>query len=169
MKKLALLFFLSLFCVNSGFADDEYYDEDYQYEEQEDEPKEGHSVLHKVVMWLPNRILDIIDIIKFDVGVGPAFGVTARATKYGNVALRAVPVSARVGLMGRRLPVAVEAGSETGVGPLIAETMGRDICAGEIGAGADLLIAGAYGGVCADELADFVAGLFFFDLKDDDL
>jgi hypothetical protein len=43
------------------------------------------------------------------------------------------------------------------------------VCDGEIGLGADVLVAGAYGGVCVDEFADFIAGIFFIDLKDDDI
>jgi hypothetical protein len=80
-----------------------------------------------------------------------------------------IPFSLRLGLFGRRFPAIIERSNEIGVGPAFLESPERDVCRGEIGLGADLFIAGAYGGVCGDELADFLAGIFFFDLMDDDL
>jgi hypothetical protein len=131
---------------------------------------EGTPVWSQVLMWLPNRLLDLIDVFRIDVGVGPSFGAVVRATKYGQVGYRQMaPASLRVGDFGRQMPILVEASNELGVGPAFIESKDRSVCAGEFGVGADLLVAGAYGGVCVDEFADFIAGIFFIDLKDDDL
>jgi hypothetical protein len=43
------------------------------------------------------------------------------------------------------------------------------VCEAEIGLGLDVLLVGAYGGVCLDEVADFVGGIFLIDFKGDDL
>ncbi len=132
--------------------------------------EEDSSVFRAVVFYLPNRVLDLIDIFRVDVGVGPAVGAVVRVTKYGQVGFRSVaPASVRVGLQGRRSPVFVEHSSEFGVGPLYVESHDRTVTPVEVGAGADLLLVGAYAGVSLDEAFDFLAGLLTFDPKGDDI
>ena len=63
----------------------------------------------------------------------------------------------------------VESSNEIGIGPAFISSADRDICTGEIGAGADLFIIGGYGGICVEEVADFLTGLLFIDIMDDDL
>ena len=131
---------------------------------------EGSPGWSDVVMWIPNRVLDFIDIFRADVGVGPSFGAVVRVTKYGQVGYRQMaPASLRIGDFGRQLPVMVESSNEFGVGPAYVESADREICAGEVGLGGDLLVAGAYAGICLDEVADFIGGIFFIDFKEDDL
>lgn len=131
---------------------------------------EGSPWWSDVLMWIPNRVLDFIDIFRVDVGVGPSFGAVARVTKYGEVGYRMMaPASLRVGDFGREMPIMVESSNEFGVSPLYVDSKDRTVCPGEIGLGADVFLVGAYGGLCVDEFADFLAGLFFIDLKDDDL
>jgi len=131
---------------------------------------EGSPFWSQVLMWIPNRVLDLIDVFRVDVGVGPSFGAVVRVTKYGQLGFREVmPASIRVGDFGRQMPVLLETSNEFGVGPAYVNSADRNVCVGELGVGADALVAGAYAGVCVDEFADFVAGLFFIDLKDDDL
>jgi hypothetical protein len=124
----------------------------------------------QVLLWVPNRVLDLLDVVKLDVGAGMSFGAVGRITKYGQFGYRSIsPLSVRVGLFGRRLPVLLEHSSEFGIGPGFIESNERKVCKGELGAGADLFIVGAYGGLCVDELLDFVAGVFFLDVSGDDL
>ena len=131
---------------------------------------EGSPWWSDVVMWIPNRVLDFIDIFRADIGVGPSFGAVVRVTKYGQVGYRQMaPASLRIGDFGRQLPVMVESSNEFGVGPAYVESADREICAGEVGLGGDLLVAGAYAGICLDEVADFIGGIFFIDFKEDDL
>lgn len=123
----------------------------------------------QVLLWLPNRVMDFIDVFRVDVGAGPAFGAVARVTKFGQVGYRGVsPLSVRVGDFGRKPPFLLEHSSEMGIGPAYINSKDRKVCDAEIGLGADLFV-GAYGGICVDELLDFAAGIFFIDLKDDDL
>ncbi len=124
----------------------------------------------QVLLWFPNRIMDLIDIFKVDVGVGPSFGAVVRVTKYGQVGYRSVsPLSVRVGLFGRSMPFMLEHSSEFGLGPGFVASHDRTVCKGELGAGADLFLVGAYGGVCVDEVIDFIAGIFFLDVSGDDI
>ena len=123
-----------------------------------------------VLLYFPNRILDLIDIFKADVGVGPSLGAVVRITKYGQAGARTfAPGSVRMGLLGRRVPVMLESSDEIGIGPSYSKSKVRKICWDEVGAGADVLVAGAYLGVCPDEFIDFLGGIFLLDYKDDDL
>jgi len=170
-----------LYSSHSSVAQDRYTDGNYS-DLVPTSPKEGWSKMEpiekgegspiwsQVLMWIPNRILDLIDVFRLDVGVGPSFGAVVRVTKYGEIGYRQMaPASLRIGDFGRQMPFLVETSNEFGVGPAYVDSSDRHVCDGEIGLGADLLVAGAYGGVCVDEFADFIAGIFFIDLKDDDI
>lgn len=121
------------------------------------------------LLWFPNRLLDFIDIFRVDVGVGSAYGASIKITEHGQAAYRKmVPFSVRVGAFGRQAPIMVETSDEIGIGSYMQKSLDRQVCPGEVGVGGDLLLVGAYGGICLDEFGDFLAGLFFFDLMDDD-
>ncbi len=77
---------------------------------------EPHGILHKLVMYVPNRVLDMLDVVRLRARVGPGVALNVRVTNLAAVLL--------VGL-------------DAGVEPL--------------------------------ELLDLVAGLFFIDLRADDL
>ena len=179
MKKLPLAALAAVLLFSSPFnsaAQEE--DQDASWEEVTASPKEGwneipkkeeHSLARQIFLWIPNRIADLFDVFRVDVGVGPAAGAVVRVTEYGQAGYRQLlPVSVRAGLMGRRAPIMLEHGNEIGIGPIFAQSAQRKICPGELGAGVDILIVGGYAGLCFDELADFFGGLFLFDMKDDD-
>jgi hypothetical protein len=122
-----------------------------------------------VLLWVPNRVLDLVDVVRADVGAGMSLGGVVRLTKYGQVGYRSVsPVSVRVGAFGRKVPLLIENSSEFGAGPAYVASEDRTVCDGELGLGLDLFLVGAYGGICVEELVDFAAGLFFIDLSGDD-
>ena len=128
------------------------------------------TIFERVLYYLPNRIIDFIDIFKADVGVGPSFGGVVRLTKYGQVGYRnMMPASLRVGLRGRDLPVFVENSNEFGVGPAFIQSSDREVSPIEVGLGADLLLVGGYVGLSVDEAFDFLFGIVGIDFKDDDL
>lgn len=132
---------------------------------QEEESNWGYNLL----MYIPNRVLDIIDIFKADVGVGFSTGAVLRVSKYAQVGVRSMdPASLRFGLLGRRAPILLEKSSEMGVSPAYTKSKERKICTVEIGAGLDLLLVGGYLAFCPDEFIDFLGGIFLLDLKDDD-
>lgn len=132
---------------------------------QEEEP----STLSKVLLWVPNRVVDFIEVFRVDVGVGPALGAVVRVTDYGKVGARVVtPISLRVGLFGRNWPFLIEHSNELGVGPLYLESGEREVTPLEVGAGFDFFLFGAYAGVSFDEAADFFSGIVGEDISDDD-
>lgn len=121
-----------------------------------------------VLAWFPNRVLDIVDIFRVDVGVGAAAGGVVRISKGGQVGFRSVATSVRVGDFGRTAPLIVETHDEGGAGPDFVESKDRSVCQGEIGLGLDLGL-GAYAGICLEEVLDAAAGVFFLDPMGDDL
>ena len=124
----------------------------------------------QILLWVPNRVMDFIDIFRVDAGLGPSYGGVLRVSKYAQVGYRHVnPASVRVGAFGRQAPFLVERADEKGFGPNFKNSRDRTICPGEVGVGADLFIAGVYGGICTEEVADFIAGIFFLDIMHDDL
>jgi len=124
----------------------------------------------QALLWIPNRLLDFIDIFRVDLGAGPAVGAVARITKYGQFGYRnMMPASLRIGDFGRTVPLMVERSNEFGIGPAFVDSKDRKVCTGELGLGLDLFLIGGYAGVCVEEVADFIGGIFLFDPKEDDL
>jgi hypothetical protein len=141
------------------------------------ETTESHGVLHKIALYIPNRILDVFDVVRLRVRVGPGFAVDARATKVASAFVGSY-VSAYVGLPGPRnrrlpkLPIGLE--SRNGVQASVVDAtvsggIDPDYGPAEIGVGVQALIVGVDAGVEPLEFLDLLAGFFFIDLKDDDL
>lgn len=127
------------------------------------------SVFRKVLWYIPNRLIDLVDIIKVDLGVGSAAGATLRMTRYGQMGGRYIdPASYRLGLRGRSFPMFIERESEYGFCGSFEQSSARHVTPLEIGANLDLGL-GIYLGVSIDELADFFLGFVLLDIKEDDL
>lgn len=138
---------------------------------------EGHGFWTKAVWYVPNRVLDLLDIVRVRVRVGPGLDVGARVTDVASFyAGRSHAVVA--GLPGprreRRGPELI--GWENRRGMVILGVDATDdlphpprYAFSEIGASAHLLLVGAEAAVAPDEAIDFLAGIFGSDLKGDDL
>lgn len=138
---------------------------------------EPHSVLHQVGMYIPNRLLDAWDIARLRLRIGPGIAADVRVTKLVSAFLGAYG-TVYAGLPGPRngpmpkLPVGFESrnGAQLSIVDVTAEgDVGPDYGPAEIGLGLQVLIVGFDAGVEPWELLDFAAGLFFIDLRDDDL
>lgn len=134
---------------------------------------ETKGVGHALLLWIPNRIFDALDIVRARVKFGPGFGFTLRATELLDLKLGAWEAG-WIGLHGPRLepvipwPVGTEEYGATGFS--IFEIENGDVLygKGEFGVGVHVLIVGADAGVDVLEIADFITGLFFVDLVEDD-
>ena len=131
---------------------------------------------HKLLLYLPNRICDVFDMVRARVRVGPGFAVGVRATKYCEVSLHAY-TSIFAGLHGPRLeprfpwPVGIE--SRAGISVTAAAEANTEVTAptygyGELGLGFQAGIIGLDLGVDPVEVLDLVLGFFFIDLTGDD-
>lgn len=123
----------------------------------------------RAILWVPNRILDFIDIFRVDVGVGPAAGGVVRLSSSAQFGYRTMqPFSLRLGDFGREAPIKVETQDEYGAGESYTNSEDRPVCRGEVGIGLDLLLVSGYMGICFDQVVDFGAGLIMLDPADDD-
>jgi hypothetical protein len=140
----------------------------------QDDEDEGGSLIWGVAMYLPNRVLDVLDIVRAKLHLGPGFAFGARATRPAEVYVGFYG-SAWVGLPGPRsrklprLPVGLE--SRTGAAVSVADATlgGPTYGTTEFGVNFQLALIGADLGLDPGELFDFVVGLATFDPKDDDL
>ena len=143
----------------------------------DEEAAESHGSLYAVAMYLPNRVLDVFDIVRLRVRVGPGIAADVRATEVAS-AFAGSYASVYVGLPGPRnrplpkLPVGAESRSglqASLVDATVSDDIGPDYGPGEFGAGVHLFFVGLDVGVDPLEVIDLVAGLFFIDLTNDDL
>jgi len=137
---------------------------------------EGGGVIHGVLMYLPNRIFDVFDIVRARVRLGPGIGVGVRATELADVFVGFYS-SVFVGIHGPRgepkIPWPVGFESLAGVEVSVADgTTGgaTDPNYGmvEFGADAQILIVGFAVGVEPFEVLDFVLGFLTIDFAEDD-
>ena len=64
------------------------YEHDHVHEhEVEEEAPHDPSVGHKILFYLPNRVLDLLDVVRARVRIGPGIAVGARATEFVDVFL----------------------------------------------------------------------------------
>lgn len=144
----------------------------------EEKAKEtSDSLLIESLLYIPNRVLDLFDIFRLRIRVGPGVSVGGRATElisgyagtYGTF---------YAGLPGPRLrktpklPIGFE--SHNGASLSIVDVtvdggIGPDYSATEFGFGTQLGIIGFDFGIDPVEIADFAAGIATFDIRDDDL
>jgi len=138
---------------------------------------EGHSTVHKIAMYIPNVVLDLLDVVRLRVRVGPGIAANVHATRLATVFVGSYS-TVYAGLPGPRnrplpkLPIGLESrtGAQVSVVDATAEgNIGPDYGVAEIGLGAQALIVGVDVGVDPLELLDFVTGIFFIDLRGDDL
>jgi hypothetical protein len=136
----------------------------------------GPSLAMRVALYLPNRVLDLTDLVRARLRVGPGLAISARATR---------PASAFAGAYGAlyaglpgprgrklpRLPIGLEsqAGAQVSYADLAPDFgVGPDYGSTEFGVGVQLFLLGADVGADPGELFDFVVGFFGFDPKEDD-
>lgn len=148
-------------------------------------PDAGFSDLpadHVVAMYLPNRIVDALDIVHFGVGVGPGIGLELHPTRYARLGADAA-ASFGWGWFGRAgMPWqgAVYTRSAAGLTESLHTETGHGRESNDpswlwrfpmhdVGAYADLVLVQGYLAFAPDELIDFVTGLATYDWKRDDL
>lgn len=143
---------------------------------------EGHAsqgaerTRHPVLMYIPNRVFDVLDVLRLRVRLGPGMSVGARVTKPLGVFVGA-HTTGYVGLRGSRGAPEIPwpLGSENNSGArvtVIGEAHGSDdapvIDPLEVGVEAQAVALGLNIAVETFEILDLAAGLLFIDLCDDD-
>ena len=150
--------------------------DDEEEEDEEDQDEKEHTVLHRILWYVPNRLLDVADIARARIRVGPGVALNAHVTKVVQAGLGSY-MSLYAGLPGPRqqrsprLPIGVEAYSggalsvaeasfETGYEPEYSPT--------EVGAGIHFILLGIDVGVDPLEIIDLVTGIVGVDIGKDD-
>lgn len=132
---------------------------------------EGRSLTTSLLLYLPNRVFDVFDIVRAGVDVGPGVGASAQVTSAARAAYMS-RISVGVGLQTlRHLPVKAAADAELGAGPLggdVGPGLGWYRSPADIRLEVHPLVAGAHVAVEPLEIIDLVTGLFGFDPSDDD-
>jgi len=140
------------------------------------EVKEGHSFGHKLLLYIPNRLFDIVDIVRLKVQVGTGLTAAARVTDVADLWLGG-HTAIWAGLPGSRgkpklpIPVGIDskAGAKVSVINLTAQAGDRYYPPDEVGLDFHLLVVGAGAGVSVVQAADAILGFFFIDFSGDDL
>jgi len=141
-----------------------------------DDPGTQHSIAHRVLLYIPNRIVDLLDIFRVRVRVGPGVAADVRATKYASAFVGAY-ASTYVGLPGPRMrriprsPIGFETlnGAQLSVlDATAAFDLGPEYSPSEFGAGLHLGIVGVDLGIDPVEIADFLVGFGTFDPRNDE-
>ena len=136
-------------------------------------PKAEAGIVRKILFYIPDRVFDVLDIIRLRLRVGPGISVGVRATKPASAFL-GTHLTVWAGLHGPRgkrwlpLPVGFEARSGAQVSVADLAKSGTYYGPLEIGFETQLFLLGPNVGVAPFELIDFVAGIFFIDLQNDD-
>ncbi len=137
--------------------------------------RENRSIGRVLLAYLPNRVFDVLDLLRLRARVGPGFGVRARVTEQIDAGLGSY-ASIFAGLPGPRnevevpLPIGIEtySGIELVEDAEVSGGYPPEYSPTEIGVSAHLLVAGIDLGVDPVEVADLVAGLVLLDLRADD-
>lgn len=138
---------------------------------------QSHGIGHRLLWWLPNRVFDVLDLVRARVRVGPGWTLSARATELVDVNLGAHK-TIFVGLRGPRgapvIPWPLGREDFSGVEVSAADGTQEDSEYGphygnlEVGLGFQFLIVGPDIGVDVGEALDFLAGVILFDPVGDD-
>ena len=147
-----------------------------EQKKEQKEDQEVHSLGHKVLFYLPNRVFDIFDMVRLRLRVGPGLAAGVRVTDPVSAYVGAY-VSVYAGLPGPRQEpkIPLPAGLETYNGATLSFVhlatgagLGPDYSPTEIGASLHLLIIGADVDVDPMEFIDLLAGLIALDPRHDD-
>ena len=140
-------------------------------------PKPVHSLGHKLLLYLPNRFLDLVDIMRFRLRAGPGLAADARITMYAanfigqyNTIYAGLPGPRRAPVLPRPvgrevwkglMVMDVDATDETPYPPHYSDS--------EMTLGAQVLLVGLDVGLDPIELGDFLTGWVLIDIAGDDL
>ncbi len=129
--------------------------------------------MRKILFYIPDRVFDILDIVRLRIRVGPGISLGVRATK-PLTAFIGPHMTVWAGLHGPRgrrwlpLPFGFEARSGAQLSVIDLAKSGCYYGPLEVGFEFQLFLLGPNVGVAPYEVIDFIAGIFMIDLQNDD-
>ena len=136
-------------------------------------PRAEAGVFTNILFYIPNRVFDVLDIVRLRLRVGPGISVGVRATKPATLFI-GPHMTVWAGLHGPRgkprlpLPFGFEARSGAQVSVVDLAKSGAYYGPLEIGLEFQLFLIGPNVGVAPYELVDCLLGFFFIDIQNDD-
>ncbi len=134
------------------------------------------TVIHQVIFYIPNRVFDLVDVVRLRVRVGPGAAGLLRLTTAADLFLGSY-ISAWAGLPGPRLAkgIPIPFGMESRNGAALSflkltaqGSLGPEYSWSELVIGGHLILIGLDVGIDPVEIADFATGLIFIDIRGDD-
>ena len=136
-----------------------------------DESTKGHSWPVALLLYVPNRVVDVLDLVRAGVSVGPGIGLDARATELA----QAVMMSRLAAGLGyetlRHLPIMAGKQTEFIIGPSITDpsaSLNWFKSATDLRVEVHALLVGAHAAIDPGEIFDLVVGFIGIDPKGDD-
>ena len=137
-----------------------------------DEGSGALGVAEAIVFYLPNRLLDFGDVVRFGINVGPGIGLDVQASEAARAAA-ITDTSVGVGFQTlRRLPVCARSRTLVAVGPVETPSpslLGWRTRFWDMGGEAHALLIGAHAYVNPLAVLDAAVGILGFDPSEDDL
>ncbi|HHZ83188.1 MAG TPA: hypothetical protein EYN60_04105 [Nitrospirales bacterium] len=132
-----------------------------------------HSTVVTVLLYPVNRILDIFDIFRINLGFGPGYGINVRATKLLQAGVESystlrVGLGKESGIWSPRYGIVYTESELLTAGASLAYMGGRQRGTMEVGTTVHLGLIGAEGAIDLAEIADFFLGFAMIDFKEDD-
>jgi len=134
------------------------------------------GLTHRIVWYLPNRTMDLLDLFRARVRIGPGFAFNVRVTEHAD-AFNGTYYTGFIGLPGPRmeplLPAPLGLECEKGIkllGVDATDDMNHEpgYAPTEVDVGLHLLVAGAEVGFDPVEMGDFLVGWLLIDPRGDD-
>jgi len=133
--------------------------------------EEQQNLATRVLLYLPNRVFDLMDVVRLRGRVGPGFALGARATRPASLFLGGY-ASVGVGLPGPRgepkLPLPLGFDSAGGMQVSMVGDAPNGYGRTEVGALLHVILVGLDVGVDPGEVLDFAAGFLLMDPRGDD-
>jgi len=132
-----------------------------------------HSTIVTVLLYPVNRVLDILDIFRLNVGFGPGYGINVRATKLLQAGVESystvrVGLGKESGIWNPRYGIVYTESELFTAGVSLTYQGGRQRGTLEVGTTVHLGIIGADAAIDLAEVADFLLGFAMVDFKEDD-
>ena len=132
-----------------------------------------HLAVVSVLLYPVNRILDIFDIFRMNIGFGPGYGINIRATKVLQAGLESystlrVGLGKESGIWSPRYGIVYTESEPFTAGVSLAYMGGRQRGMMEVGTTVHLGFVGADAAIDLAEIADFLLGFAMIDFKEDD-
>ena len=175
MRHCVRVVFVVILLAGVGVSAGEPGSEEKDKKDKKDK-KKGPGVIHRILTYVPCRIVDVFDVVRLRARVGPGIGFGIRATEAADLFIGGY-YTIYVGLPGPRcrktprLPIGVE--TRTGVEVSVADAstgllFGPAYSDTEFGLGFQALLVGPDIGFDLVEVIDLALGLFFIDIRGDD-